>query len=197
MVKEIRLPEPNTKGDISLEEAISNRRSIRRFADKGLTWEKISQILWSAQGITARLKGQGLRSCPSAGALYPMEIYLLSRDGQFLYQPEKHSAVMLGDKDLRSDLAAASLGQRAIAEAAAVFVICAVYERVTNKYGQRGIRYVDMEAGHIAQNLQLQAVTLGLASVPVGAFNDNGVKLLLGLPGEQVPLYIIPVGYAK
>ena len=194
-VKEIQLPKPQTKGKVSLEEAIAKRRSVRSFSKKELTLEEISQLLWAGQGITGRLGGMNLRSAPSAGALYPMEIYALTRNGLYHYVPERNVLEILEEKDLRGDLAGVALGQSSISEAALDIVICAVYERATFKYGERGRRYAEIEAGHIAQNIHLQAVALGLDSVPIGAFNDEGVKGILKLPADQVPLYIIPVGH--
>lgn len=193
---QIRLPAPITKGKVSLEEAILKRRSQRTFIQKDLNLEQISQLLWAAQGITAKGGGFGFRSAPSAGALYPIEIYLLTKDGFFHYLPEGHSLEILGEKDLRSALANVALGQEAISQAALDIVICAVYPRVTAKYGQRGIRYTHIETGHVAQNVHLQAVVLGLESVPIGAFSDEAVKKLLLLPQDYEPLYIIPVGYS-
>lgn len=196
-LKEIQLPKPVLKGKISLEEAILKRRSERTFIKKDLTQDVISQLLWSAQGITGQRWGYSFRAAPSAGALYPMEIYLLSKDGLFHYLPQGHRLEVLNENDLRSALADASLGQQSISEAPVDIVICAVYERVTSKYGRRGIRYVNMEAGHIAQNIHLQAVALGLGSVSICAFSDEGVKKILSLPKDQEPLYIIPVGYTE
>lgn len=192
--QEIQLPPPVTKGKISLEEAIAKRRSERSFIKKDLSLEQMSQILWVAQGITDR--SRGYRASPSAGALYPMEIYALTKDGLYHYVPQSHVLQVLIQKDLRSDLCAASLGQDSVKDAALDIVICAVFERITDKYAGRGKRYVDIEAGHIAQNIHLQATALGLASVPIGAFSDERVKGILNLPEKEIPLYIIPVGYA-
>lgn len=173
---EIDLPQASNKGNISLEEAISKRRSQRSFMQKDLSLEQISQLLWAAQGVTQEKSGFAFRAAPSAGALYPMEIYLLSKDGFFHYLPQGHKLEVLESKDLRSSLAAVALGQDSVREAAVSIVICAVYKRITVKYGERGIKYAHIEAGHIAQNIHLQAVALGLGSVPVGAFSDEGVK---------------------
>lgn len=193
--KTIQLPPVRERGKVSLEETISKRRSQRRFAQKELSLEQISQLLWAAQGITSRRHGLKLRSAPSAGALYPMEIYLLTRTGLFHYLPQDNQLEVMSEDDLRRGLSSSALGQVAVAEAPASIVICAVYERVTRKYAKRGERYVHIEAGHIAQNIHLQAVGLGLASVPIGAFDDQKVKAALSLPEEQIPLYIIPLGY--
>ncbi len=193
--KLIQLPKPLNKGNISLEEVIFRRRSQRSFEQKDLSLQQISQLLWAAQGITAKEGFHGLRAAPSAGALYPIEIYLLAKNGLFRYLPDGHKLQSVGEQDLRGALADSSFGQAAISQAPVNIVVCAVYSRLTSKYGQRGIRYVHIEVGHIAQNIHLQAVALGLGSVPIGAFNDEEVKKILSLPIDQEPLYIIPVGY--
>ena len=195
--KEIQLPKPIEASKVSLEEAILSRRSERSFIQKDLDLTQIGQLLWAAQGITAKKFGFGFRAAPSAGALYPMEVYLLSQDGFFHYLPGGHKLEVLSHSDLRNSLAAAALGQESVKEAPIDIVICAVYQRITGKYGQRGIRYAHIEAGHIAQNIHLQAVALGLGSVPIGAFSDKEVKETLSLSPEQEPVYIIPVGYIK
>lgn len=193
--REIQLPKPVTKGGVSLEETITKRRSQRSFQNRALTLEQISQLLWAGQGITKKQGGFAFRAAPSAGALYPMEIYVATKDGLFHYLPEEHILEALSDKDVRSALADASLGQDSISQAPLDIIICALYSRVTSKYGKRGIRYADIEAGHIAQNIHLQAVALGLGSVPIGAFSDEEVMKIISLDTDCTPLYIIPVGY--
>lgn len=195
MEKEIALPQPKLTSQVSLEETISQRRSKRKFSSQQLSQEQISQLLWSAQGITDQ--GRGFRGAPSAGALYPMEIYLASKDGLFHYLPQGHKLEQVFKKDIRRELAAASLGQGFVHQAPINIVIAAVFERITSHYGSRGRRYTDIEVGHIAQNVHLQAVALGLGSVPVGAFDDQRVKKVLKLAEEEEPLYIIPVGYSE
>ncbi len=195
--KEIILPGPITKGNVSLEEAIFKRHSRREFKRKDLSLEQVGQLLWAAQGITAKQGGFNFRAVPSAGALYPLELYALTKNGLYHYIPEGHKLENLLDKDLRAVLARAALGQGAVAQGALDIVICAVYERVILKYGQRGTRYAHIEAGHAAQNIHLQAAALGLGSVPIGAFNDDAVKKCLLLPAACEPLYIIPVGYSE
>jgi len=194
--KEIILPSPSLKGNVSLEEAIFKRRSHREFLDKDLDLNQISQILWAGQGITLERFGIKFRTAPSAGALYPIEIYLLTKEGVFHYLPLEHKLIQIIDKDLREKLSISCWGQSFIKEAPLSIVICAVYARTTQKYGQRGIRYVHIEVGHVAQNIILEATALGLASVCVGAFDDSEVKDLLSLSREE-PLYIIPIGYPK
>lgn len=191
----IKLPSPRLTGQMSLEDTIRLRRSVREFKNTPLSLEQIGQLLWAAQGLDP--KTNRFRNAPSAGATYPMELYVTSSDGLYHYQISSHSLKIITDKDLRNDLSQAALGQPWVAQAPIDIIIAADYSRTTSRYGQRGIRYVHIEAGHIAQNIHLQAVSLGLGSVPVGAFNDNMVKKLLGLPGKLEPLYIIPIGYIR
>jgi SagB-type dehydrogenase family enzyme len=193
--KGIILPVPRFRGELSLEEAIYKRRSVRSFTSQQLTWEQISQLLWATQGETD--KERGFRAAPSAGALYPLEIYLLNAEGMFHYIPSGHKLEMVSKKDLRPSLARAALFQNFISEAPVSIVVCAVYGRTMRRYGQRGRRYVHIEVGHAAENLNLQAVSLGLGSVCVGAFDDQAIRSLLALPSGYEPLYIIPVGYVK
>lgn len=190
----IELPEPRRVGDHSLEEALAARRSIRDFSAEPLDDAELSQLLWATQGVTAE---RGGRTAPSAGALYPLEIYLVTAQGWFHYAPNGHHLVEVGVGDVRPQLAAAALGQGAVAAAAAVFVVTAVYERTAVKYGARAERYVHLEAGHAAQNLLLQAVADGLAAVPIGAFVDADVQSVLTLPADHEPLYLVPVGYPQ
>lgn len=192
MKKEIILPAARLKGKLSLEEVIYRRRSERSFVSQKLTLEQVGQLLWATQGETD--KSRGLRAIPSAGALYPLEVYLLSDKGLFHYFPSGHKLEVVSEQDKRQSLARGALFQNFITEAQVSIVICAVYERMTRKYGQRGLRYADIEAGHAAENLHLQAVALGLSSVCVGAFDDQAIKDLLVLPSAYEPLYIIPVG---
>lgn len=195
VIQQIKLPAPGKRGSMSVEEAILKRRSKRSYRDKSLSREQISQILWAAQGITDT--SRSFRSAPSAGALYPIEIYAVCGDGLYRYVPRSHTLERLSNKDLRPALRDAALGQGFIANAPMDIVITGVYERTTGKYGDRGIRYVHIEAGHVAQNIHLQAVALGLGSVPIGAFSDENVSNVLSLSQEYKPLYIIPVGYTQ
>ncbi|MCM8790497.1 MAG: SagB/ThcOx family dehydrogenase [Candidatus Omnitrophica bacterium] len=194
-MEKITLPKPKTKGKMSVEEAIQRRRSVRSYAAKEISLEDISQLLWACQGITSE-RGN-LRSAPSAGALYPLEIYVAKNDGLFHYIPQGHLLEKVSGGDLRRDLANAAYGQSFVAEAPVDIIITAVHSRITPRYGDRGIRYTDMEVGHAAENLFLQAVALGLDSVAVGAFSDTEVGRILKLPSGSKPLYILPVGYKK
>jgi SagB-type dehydrogenase family enzyme len=193
--EEIMLPDPKLKGSISLEEALKIRRSIRDFSEKDLTLEDISQILWAAQGITE--ESLGFRTAPSAGALYPLELFVVKSDGLFHYVAEEHKLEKLSSQDLRQKLMKASLFQESISTAPIDIVITAIYERTTAKYGERGIRYVHIEAGHACQNILLQAAALQLGAVPIGAFSDDEVQKVLNLPAAYKPLYVIPVGHPR
>jgi len=196
--KTIKLPEPRYRGSISVEEALCRRRSIRHYNNEPLRVEEVSQLLWAAQGITDST--YGLRTAPSAGALYPVEIYIVVGEvtgleaGIYRYNPYGHELVVTGSMDVRGELSESALGQEWVSEAPMDIVICAVYSRVTGKYGDRGNRYVHMEAGHVAQNVYLQAVSLNLGTVVVGAFLDDKVQQVIGARENEVPLYIMPIG---
>lgn len=197
-LKEIPLPEPRLSGSMSLEEAIATRRSVRSFREAPLELHELSQLLWAAQGIT---QGQaGFRTAPSAGATYPLEVYIAAGSvndlppGLYKYKAQGHELTELAKGDFRSALHDAALRQRCVKDAPVVIIIAAAYERTMARYGERGIRYVNMEAGHSAQNVCLQAVSLRLGSVVVGAFNDESVKRALSLPQNENPLYLIPIG---
>ncbi|MCI0695427.1 SagB/ThcOx family dehydrogenase [candidate division KSB1 bacterium] len=190
--KLIKLPEPRDRSPISLEEALRQRRSIRAFSAAPLTLEEIGQLLWAAQGITE--KKEGLCTAPSAGALYPLEIYAVMEWGIYHYLPNQHELTRTRENDLRREIWRAALRQESVREAPVVFVIAAIFERTTWKYSERGRRYVYMEAGHVAQNLLLQATALGLGAVPIGAFHDEKIEKFMKLPASQRALYILPVG---
>lgn len=187
------LPTPVLTSDWSLEESLASRRSAREYSPQALTTEEIGQLLWAAQGITSQ---EGYRTAPSAGALYPLEVYLATAEGVFRYDPLQHRLVGSSQDDTRTALHQAALQQEPVLKAPAVFVITAIYARTSLKYGEeRSPRYVHMEAGHAAQNLLLQATALGLGAVPIGAFDDREVQQSLGLPADRQPLYLIPVGH--
>ncbi len=195
MKNETRLPKPRYKGGLSIEEAILKRRSVREFASTKILPEELSQILWAAQGTTGEHWGVKHRSVPSAGALYPIEIYAVTEDGVFHYLPENHSIEKIKDGDRRKELKDASLGQNFISLAPLNIVIAAVFERTKSKYAKRGTRYVFMEAGHVSQNVYLLCESLDLGTVAVGAFNDDAVKRVLELPEDHMPIYVMPVGH--
>jgi len=182
-------PSPRLSGEQSLEETLMLRRSIRSFASDKLLWQQIGQLLWAAQGITS---AEGKRTAPSAGACYPLEIFCFWDEGWGRYQPESHRLDPLGKDDRRMELAAASLDQSWIATAPVVFVVMARLERMQGKYGLRSERYATLEAGHAAQNLLLQATTMGLGGTPVGAFDDAAIQRITG--ESALPYYVIPIG---
>ena len=198
MDKPITLPEPNKKGTVSLGEALEKRRSVRDFTTDSLKLENVSQLLWAAQGITG---SSGKRTAPSAGALFPLELYIVVARvegldaGLYHYDPVKHKLEMKKSGSLLKTLAKSALGQSAIKKCAAAVLVTAVFQRTAKKYGERAEQYVWIEAGHAAQNLLLQATALKLGAVAIGAFYENKVKKSFGLKEE--PLYIIPVGVGR
>ncbi len=206
MGKVVLLPYPVIKDvGLSVEEALAIRRSIREFTDDPLTINQLSQILWAAYGIN--YPARGFRTCPSAGATYPLVLYVvigkesvIMNNGSFLnpgsyrYDPHTHSLTLIKEGDLRTDLRKAALNQEWVEDAPVDVIIAAVYERTTDYYGERGIRYVHMEVGHAGQNIYLEAASLGLGTVAVGAFHDEQVAKVVGLRSDEAPLYIMPVG---
>ena len=188
------LPTPLAEGSLSLEEALAQRRSVRQFSAQPLTLAEIGQLFWAAQGVT---RPWGGRTAPSAGALYPLEIYAATAEGLYHYLPASHRAELVQEEDQREALWAAGLRQEPLRQAPVIFVITAVSERTAAKYGSRAERYVKIEVGHAAQNLLLQAVSSGLGAVPIGAFDDVAVATALHLPAGEEPLYLIPVGHPE
>ncbi len=194
MTKQL-LPLPKIDSNFSLEKAIKSRRSIRNFVKYNLSLEEISQLLWSAYGITD--KNTNFHSVPSAGATFPLEIYYTTSEGVFHYIPQEHSVEQTIFKDITENLSNVCWNQQFIKKASISIIICAVYERTTLYYGERGYRYVYIEVGHVAENLCLQAVSLGLGSVCIGAFDDARLKKLLLLPKDVEPIYIVTIGKPK
>lgn len=189
-LQKIKLPDPDFKG-IPVEEALKKRRSVREYAKKPLSIEELSQLLFAAQGITGKMYGTYLRTAPSAGALYPYEIYIFVnnvnklKNGLYHYSIKDHSVVLLKEGDFRDKLLKAALQQEMVRDAGIVFVLSAIFDRTRSKYGERGYRYVYMEAGHISQNIYLQATSLGLGSVVIGAFLDDEINKLIGIDGKK------------
>lgn len=200
---QIHLPSPNPKGGMSLAEAITWRVSVRDFAPEPITQSQLSQILWATQGTTDSPWGR--RTVPSAGATYPLEVFVVCGDngveeipsGIYHYNIDNHSLTQHHQRDVRSELARAALNQEFIYQAPVDIVICAEYERTLRRYGARGERYVHIEVGHAGQNIYLQATALGLATVAIGAFYDEQVRQVLRLDKQYKPLYIMPVGVGQ
>jgi SagB-type dehydrogenase family enzyme len=199
----MQLPRPASDGTVSVERAIKERRTIRAFRPDSLSMAQLSQLLWAAQGITD--EGKGFRAAPSGGALYPLDVYAVVGEGGveglatgvYRYHPLGHTIEFVREGDRRAEVASAALGQTWIARAPVCFVITAEYERITGKYGERGVRYALIEVGHVGENIMLQAGGLGMGAGIVGAFRDASVAEVIKAPKGHEPLIIIPVGYKK
>ncbi len=193
----IQLPPPQRESPTSIEEALLRRRSIREYRQEALSLKELAQLLWAAQGVT---DPGGYRTAPSAGALFPIELFVAAGNvnevpaGVYKYVPDRHWLVMGLHGDRRYSIYTAALMQDPIRRAEAVLVFAVVYERTTRKYGERGIRYAQIDVGHAAQNVYLQCVSLNLGTVAIGAFFDVGVKKAIGAKDDEVPLYIMPIG---
>jgi len=193
----IKLPNPVLTGEHSVEMLLQQRRSVRSYQKSPLKLAEVGQLLWSAQGIT---DAQGLRTAPSAGALYPLKLFVVVGDvnvlsaGIYQYHPEQHSLLKIINGDLRKSLQKAALDQTCIGDAAIIIVFTAIYRYTTWKYGERGRRYAHIEEGHAGQNLFLQAEGLGLGTVVVGSFDDDAVRKVLNLGSDVQPLSLMPVG---
>lgn len=196
--KPIPLPEPKLTSELSIEEALRERRSVRSYGDAALSLADIGQLAWAAQGITEERRG--FRTSPSAGATFPIEIYFILTgmedipEGVFRYANRDHQLVRTLSGDKRRSVYEAALRQEAIIRAPAAMVITGVVARTAARYGDRARRYVDMEAGHVAQNVALQAVGLDIGTVVIGAFDDDALKQALDLAEDESPLYVMPLG---
>jgi SagB-type dehydrogenase family enzyme len=197
----MKLPQPKTQGAVSVEQAIGQRRTVRSFSPKTLLGDQLSQLLWAAQGVTG--SGGFKRAAPSAGALYPMDVYAVlgpeSVDriaaGVYHFEPEDHVLSLVNAGDARDAVSRACLSQMWMAKAPLLLVITAEYGRITGKYGRRGERYAMIESGHIGQNIFLQAEALGLKAGIVGAYQDQKLVETMKLPRAHEPLLVMPVGY--
>jgi SagB-type dehydrogenase family enzyme len=196
----VELPPAAKEGNVSVEETMARRRSIRHFSPKPLSLGSLSQILWAAQGITET--DGGFRTAPSAGALYPLELYVVVRkegveglpEGVYHYHPKGHVLTLVKDGDVSADLEAATWGQEIVKEAAATIIITGVLSRTAEKYGKRATQYMFQESGHAAQNVFLQATALGIGTVVMGAFSERAVKRVVGAGTGERPLYVQPLG---
>ena len=194
----VKLPEPSIEGTVSLEECLKSRASVREYDDRALTLQEISQILWAAQGIT---RNWGGRTAPSAGALYPIRLYLAVENvdgldvGSWEYDPHEHSLKMVKEGELLWELKNAALGQECVGNAPVVLLIAAFPEITRAKYHDRTMRYVDTEVGCICQSVYLQCETLGLGTVAVGAFTDEMVSEIIST--EADPRLLMPIGSRK
>lgn len=191
------LPDPILEGSVSIEEALLKRRSTRHYGEGPLTVKEISQLLWAAQGVTNE---RGYRTAPSAGATFPLETYIVIGEvehlepGFYHYDPHEHTIKKVFDKDVRSELSVASHNQPMLKTAPVTIVLSAIYERTSSRYGDRAVRYVHNEIGHASQNIHLQAVSLDLGTVVIGAYIDAQVDEILNIKEGETVLYMMPVG---
>lgn len=191
--KIVRLIKPSLTGTVSFEEALTKRRSVRLFATKPLESEHIGQLAWAGQGITEPQRG--LRTAPSAGETYPIDLYFATQEGLFVYRPAEHSMEQTSDQDIRGRLAAAASMQESVATAGCNIIVAGSVRKLTSRFRTKARTYMLLEAGHIAQNIQLQAVCLDLGSVTIGGFNTREVGRICRLPRGMEPIYIICVGH--
>lgn len=202
-VEEIHLPPPSYEGKVTVEQALKARRTHRSFKVRPLSLKQLSQILWGAYGVTSTVSGCNMKTAPSAGALYPIDIYAVVgkggvatlAPGVYHYSPERHSLTCTKGGDQRAALAQHALHQMWMAEAPVVIVITGDYVRCTGKYGRRGVTYTHIEAGHVGQNVFLQAEATGLKAGIVGAFENDRIIKALGISATHDPLSIMPVGF--
>ena len=192
ILAELSLPEPQLTGGMPLHHVLLQRRSRREFLERPLTMEQVSQLCWSGQG---RIGDTEFRTAPSAGALYPIVLYVADNRGVFEYLPERHRLVQRLVSDVRSSLQRVSFGQEYVGSAPLCLAIAFDPGQLSAKYGRRSERYCWLEAGHVAQNILLQAASMNLGSVPVGAFHDGDLAAALQLPPRLRPAYLLPVGY--
>lgn len=197
----VALPDPGElETGMSVEQALRQRRSVRDYLEKPLSLENISLLLWAAQGITSE---RGFRTTPSAGALYPLTMYLVAgrveglEPGIYRYDPFKNKLYLISAGDHREEITQAALWQESLRMGSAILVISAVYEITTQRYGERGIHYVHMEAGHASQNVYLMAEALGLGTVTIGAFHDMRIHEIFSMMENETPLYLMPIGKKK
>jgi protease I len=212
----VQLAEPKLKGQISLEEALARRRSVRQFTGQPLKMADIAQLAWAGQGITEPQKG--LRTAPSAGQTYPVELYFATQDGLFVYRPQGHLLEQVIDSAEPSQRIRQMLGATAgrtspaeagyakagpqsaassggVTQAGGYLVLAGSVKKLSIQFREDARKYMLLEAGHIAQNIQLQAVCLDLGSVTVGGFNAGELSRICKLSREFEPIYIICVGY--
>jgi SagB-type dehydrogenase family enzyme len=199
------LPSPILTGNLSVESAIKNRRSVRQYSNQSVSLANVSQILWAAQGITD--SQNSLRAAPSAGQVYPLEIYVIAgsngvsglQEGVYHYIPSNNTLELLITGDLRGDLSGIANGQPWVKQAPLDILITGNYRKMINKYTDKQLstRFVDLEAGHVGENIYLQAEALGLDTVSLGSFNENQLEQRFQLPSNETPIYIFPVGHPQ
>jgi SagB-type dehydrogenase family enzyme len=200
----VSLPAPQLTGNLSVEAAIENRRSVRHYSNESVTLDNVSQILWSAQGITNTQ--YQLRATPSAGQVYPLEVYVIAgpnvtglKEGVYQYEPSNNTLEMFMNGDLRGDLSTIADGQPWVKQAPLDILITGNNQKMMDKYPDKdlSIRFVDLEAGHAGENIYLQAESLGLVTVSLGSFDSNQLSQKFELPSNETPLYIFPIGHPQ
>jgi SagB-type dehydrogenase family enzyme len=204
VISTVTLPAPKLTGNVSVEAAIQNRRSVRHYSNQSVTLGNVSQILWSAQGITDTQKQ--LRATPSAGQVYPLEVYVIAGpnvsgldEGVYQYEPSNNTLEKLMNGDLRTDLSNIADGQPWVKQAPLDILITGNNQKMIDKYPDKALstRFVDIEAGHAGENIYLQSVSLGLVTVSLGSFDSNQLTQKFELPSNETPLYIFPVGHPQ
>lgn len=196
----VALPKPRTESKLSVEAALKKRRTVRSFLRMPLSLAEVSQLLWAAQGVTDR---EGNRTAPSPGQTHAIEVYLAAGDvtdlpaGIYRYRPRKHELERLGDRDVRKEIASVTCGQEWVGGAAAIIILAAVPERTRDLFGERGLRFICMEAGHVSENIFLQALAMRLGNAFVGRFEESRVRSITGIPPEEEPLALVPVGKTR
>ena len=200
-----KLPSPQLTGNMSVEQAIEDRRSVREYNDEPINISDVSQLLWAGQGITD--PQYGLRAAPSAGQVYPLELYVIVGTGgvtglpagEYLYVPENNTLEKLINGDLRAQLATIADGQPWVQQGQVDIVITGNYQKMIDKYPDVPLstRFVNLEAGHVGETIYLQAEPLGLATVSIGSFNENQMISLMHLQVNEEPIYIFPIGHPK
>lgn len=193
----MKLSEPRRTGKTSFEEVLANRRSVREYSEYPIRLDEISQLLWSAYGIS---NAKGLRTAPSAREFYPLNIYLAAESvsslmpGLYRYNSPEHALDLVTEGHWIDRIFETTFNQTAIQQSAAVFLFTGDYTKLLSEFGEVGKRYVDMDLGHSAQNLHLQATALNLGTVEIAAFRPEELKKLLSLPENEEPLYFMPIG---
>ncbi len=191
--KIIQLTDPNLTGTLTFEAALAKRRSVRQFSSQALKRTQIGQLAWAGQGITD--KQRGLRTAPSAGSVYPIELFIATNEGLFIYRPTEHSLQQTSEEDIRGRLARATATPEPVVGAGCAIIVTGSSRKLATRFGAKSRTYLALEAGHVAQNIQLQAVCLGLGSVPVGGLDTAAVRKICRMSRELEPLYVICVGY--
>ena len=191
--KIIQLTDPNLTGNLAFEAALAKRRSVRQFSSQALTRSQIGQLAWAGQGVTDRQRG--LRTAPSAGAIYPIELFFATADGVYAYRPTEHSLLEISQQDIRGNLARTTAAPEPVTTAGCAIIVAGSSRKLASQFGKNSRTFLALEAGHVAQNIQLQAVCLGLGSVAIPGLDTAAVRKVCRMSRDSEPLYVICVGY--